>query len=171
VRAAHLRVLSRILNASRRRIGLARITIQRPELASAFAATLAPLSWVDLAELISALDCTVDVAARDLRRAQGRPRHDERDVRAVVRRRPRLARPETVLAALPTFWSRYHDWGDVDVVVHSGSANISLTGYSGSTHVCTLIGAELERIVELTRRDRGHGHASQMPLHVPGPYV
>jgi hypothetical protein len=150
VRAAHLRVLSRILQHHVGESGMARLITQRPELAGAFAATLAPLAWVDLAELISALDCTVDVLpATAVARKVGRGTMSATFARLFGADPGSLA-PETVLAALPTFWSRYHDWGDVDVVVHAGSANISLTGYSGSTHVCTLIGAELERIVELT---------------------
>jgi hypothetical protein len=57
---------------------------------------------------------------------------------------------ETVLSALPAFWGRYHDWGDAEVVVQTGSADIVLHGYSGSPDVCLMVGAELERIVELT---------------------
>jgi len=64
-----------------------------------------------------------------------------------------------VLAALPTFWPRYHDWGEVDVSVNAGSATVSLTGYSGSTEVCALIAAELERIVELTGAHAASHHA------------
>jgi hypothetical protein len=57
---------------------------------------------------------------------------------------------ETVLAALPTFWDRYHAWGEVEVVVHPGSSDVFLGGYSGSPDVCAIVAAELERIVELT---------------------
>src|SRR5206468_2612774 len=63
---------------------------------------------------------------------------------------PSTLAAETVLAALPMFWDRYHDWGGVDVAVHPGSADITLHGNSGSTDVCAMVGAELERIVELT---------------------
>ena len=73
---------------------------------------------------------------------------------------PSSLAPETVLSALPTFWSRYHDWGVVDVVVHQGSASVSLSGYAGSTEVCAMIGAELERIVELTG---AHAASAQHP--------
>jgi len=55
-----------------------------------------------------------------------------------------------VLAALPTFWGRYHEWGDVTADVRDGVAAISLAGHSGSTDVCMLVAAELERVVELT---------------------
>ncbi len=72
---------------------------------------------------------------------------------------PSSLAPETVLAALPTFWPRYHDWGEVEVAVHDGSATISLLGYSGSTDVCTLVSAELERIVELTGARAASHHA------------
>jgi hypothetical protein len=57
---------------------------------------------------------------------------------------------ETVLSALPAFWSRYHDWGDVEAVVVSGCADVVLHGYAGSADVCVLVAAELERVVEMT---------------------
>jgi hypothetical protein len=63
---------------------------------------------------------------------------------------PTSVSPETVLAALPTYWDRYHDWGTVEVAVHLSAADVTLVGYSGSSDVCTLVAAELERIVELT---------------------
>ena len=50
VRAAHLRVLSRILQHHVGESGMAKITTDRPELAAAFAATLAPLAWVELGD-------------------------------------------------------------------------------------------------------------------------
>jgi len=55
-----------------------------------------------------------------------------------------------VLTALPAFWSRYHDWGDVEVSVEPGAADVVLHGYAGSLDVCALVAAELERVVELT---------------------
>src|SRR5262249_5444250 len=58
VRAAHLRVLSRILQHHVGETGLAKITTKWPELATAFTQTLAPLSWVDLRDLIHALEHT-----------------------------------------------------------------------------------------------------------------
>jgi diguanylate cyclase (GGDEF)-like protein len=150
VRAAHMRVLSRILQHHIGESGMAKIATQRPELASAFSATLAPLSWVDLAELIGALECALELLpGAAIARKVGRGTMSATFARLFGADPSSLA-PETVLAALPTFWPRYHDWTDVDVVVHQGAANISLTGYSGSTDVCTLISAELERIVELT---------------------
>jgi len=150
VRAAHLRVLSRILQHHVGESGMAKISTQHPELAQAFAATLAPLAWVDLRELIGALECTHEVlSGAAVARKVGRGTMSATFARLFGADPSSLA-PETVLAALPTFWSRYHDWGDVDVVVHQGSASVSLAGYSGSTEVCAMIAAELERIVELT---------------------
>ncbi|MDB4955476.1 MAG: hypothetical protein JWO36_3045, partial [Myxococcales bacterium] len=58
--------------------------------------------------------------------------------------------PETVMQALPTFWARYHDWGEIEVTVQEGAADVLIKGFAGSTDVCALVGAELERVVELT---------------------
>jgi hypothetical protein len=63
---------------------------------------------------------------------------------------PTTLSAETVLAALPAFWARYHDWGDAEVTVRPGSADVVLHGYAGSVDVCALVAAELERVVELT---------------------
>ena len=63
---------------------------------------------------------------------------------------PTTLPPETVLAALPTFWARYHDWGDAEVMVNANTADVMLAGYAGTLDVCELVGAELERILELT---------------------
>ncbi|HUJ59058.1 MAG TPA: hypothetical protein VLX92_11220, partial [Kofleriaceae bacterium] len=57
---------------------------------------------------------------------------------------------ETVLAALPTFWTRYHDWTGIEASVHADTAEVVLGGFPGSRDVCVMVGAELERIVELT---------------------
>ena len=150
VRAAHLRVLSRILQHHVGEPGMAKITTEHPQLALAFGATLAPLSWIELSELVGAFDVTRSVlGAAALPRKVGRGTMSATFARLFGADPSSLA-PETVLAALPTFWPRYHDWGEVDVVVHQGGATIALAGFSGSTDVCALIGAELERIVELT---------------------
>jgi hypothetical protein len=55
-----------------------------------------------------------------------------------------------VLAALPALWARYHDWGDLEVHVNPGGADLVLYGYAGSIEVCALVMAELERAIELT---------------------
>lgn len=159
VRAAHMRVLSRILQHHVGESGMAKLANERPELAGAFAATLAPLAWVDLSELISALQCTHELLpGAGVARKVGRGTMSATFARLFGADPASLA-PETVLAALPTFWPRYHDWGEVDVSVSAGSATVSLTGYSGSTEVCTLIAAELERIVELTGAHAASHHA------------
>jgi len=112
--------------------------------------TLAPLAWVELAELVGALEC-----ARDALGSATVPRKVGRGVVSATFPRlfgadPLSLAPETVLAALPTFWPRYHEWSTVEAIVRAGSAEITLEGYSGSSDVCALVGAELERIVELT---------------------
>ena len=63
---------------------------------------------------------------------------------------PTTLATEKVLAALPTFWARYHDWCKAQVLVQTGGANVTLHGYPASQEVCTMVAAELERIVELT---------------------
>jgi len=159
VRAAHLRVLSRILQHHVGESGMARLATERPELAPVLAATLAPLAWVELSELVAALQCTHQlVPGAAVARKVGRGTMSATFARLFGADPSSLA-PETVLAALPTFWARYHDWGGVDVSVATGSATIRLAGYSGSTEVCTLIAAELERIVELTGARAASHHA------------
>ncbi|MFT3692583.1 MAG: diguanylate cyclase [Kofleriaceae bacterium] len=159
VRAAHLRVLSRILQHHVGEPGMAKLATERPELATALSATLAPLAWVELDELVKALEATtVLLPGAAVPRKVGRGTMSATFARLFGADPSSLA-PETVLAALPTFWPRYHDWGEVEVTVNAGSATISLTGYSGSTDVCALIAAELERIVELTGAHAASHHA------------
>jgi serine/threonine-protein kinase len=153
VRAAHLRVLSKLLQHQIGESGMAKMTAERPELASAFASTLAPLSWVDLAELVRALE-----HVRGLMPTAGVPRKVGRGTMSATFARlygadPATIDTATVIAALPTFWSRYHEWGDVSIVVRDSAAEIALAGVSGSSDMCMLVGAELERIVELTGAD------------------
>jgi diguanylate cyclase (GGDEF)-like protein len=150
VRAAHLRVLSRILQHQLGSGAIAKITLERPELARALSPTLAPLAWSELADLVAALAHAQQVMPNGLV-----PRKVARGTMSATFARlfgadPSSLPAETVLAALPTFWTRYHDWGDVEVVVETGAADVTLRGYSGSTDVCVLVGAQLERIVELT---------------------
>ncbi|MEO6771462.1 MAG: diguanylate cyclase [Kofleriaceae bacterium] len=159
VRAAHLRVLSRILQHHVGESGMAKLTTERPELATVFAATLAPLAWVELGDLISALDCTrALLPGVAVARKVGRGTMSATFARLFGADPASLA-PETVLSALPTFWPRYHDWGEVAVHVNNGSATVSLAGYSGSTEVCAMIAAELERVVELTGARAASHHA------------
>ena len=150
VRAAHLRVLSKILQHHIGESGLARLKNERPDLVHVLASTLAPLSWIDLAELIAALDCArTALPAGLVARKVGRGTMSATFAR-LFGADPASLSAETVLAALPTYWDRYHAWGDVEVAVHAGHADIMLTGFPGSTEICALVAAELERIVELT---------------------
>jgi serine/threonine-protein kinase len=150
VRAAHLRVLSRLLQHHLGEGGMAKIVTELPYLANALSATLAPLAWIDLSDLVSALD-----AARDRVPSQLVPRKVGRGTMSATFPRlfgadPASLPAETVLAALPTCWNRFHDWGDIVVDVEPNQASVVMGGYPGSTDVCVLIEAELERIVELT---------------------
>jgi hypothetical protein len=150
VRAAHLRVLSRLLHHHVGDAGLALITSEVPALYSALSANLAPLDWADLADLVTAFEI-----ARTHLPSQLVPRKVGRGTMSATFARiygadPATLPAETVLNALPAFWSRYHDWGDVEVNVSPGAADIVLHGYAGSVDVCALVAAELERVVELT---------------------
>jgi len=150
VRAAHLRVLSRMLQHHIGESGMAKLIADKPDLAAALAPTLAPLAWVDLADLVRAFEHT-----RKLLPSKNVPRKIGRGTMSATFARLFGAEPsslaaETVLAALPTFWMRYHDWGDAEVAVNAGHAIVMLSGSSGSTDVCDLVASELERVVELT---------------------
>jgi diguanylate cyclase (GGDEF)-like protein len=150
VRSAHLRVLSRILQTQLGESGMARIVADRPELAAALSSTLAPLSWSPLPDLV-----TVLAAAGAVLPNAYVPRKVGRGTMSATFPRlfgadPTTLPAERILAALPSFWMRYHEWGDVDVTVQPGTATVLLHGYPGSQDVCAMIAAELERIVELT---------------------
>ena len=150
VRAAHLRVLSRLLQHHVGESGLARIVNETPSLSAALSASLAPLGWADLSDLVTAFEI-----ARNHVPSQLVPRKVGRGTMSATFARlygadPTTLPAEAVLTALPAFWSRYHDWGDVEVSVSSGTADVVLHGYAGSVDVCALVAAELERVVELT---------------------
>ncbi|HLL22713.1 MAG TPA: serine/threonine-protein kinase, partial [Kofleriaceae bacterium] len=150
VRAAHLRVLSRLLQHHLGDGGLARLVEETPHLAQALSPGLAPLSWVALADLVSALERARDVVPSQLvARKVGRGTMSATFSR-LFGADPSSLPAETILTALPTCWNRFHDWGDLVVDVEPNVATVVLGGYSGSVDVCTLIEAELERIVEMT---------------------
>jgi len=150
VRAAHLRVLSRLLQHHVGESGLARIVSETPSLSAALSASLSPLGWADLADLVTAFEI-----ARTHVPSQLVPRKVGRGTMSATFARlygadPATLPAEAVLTALPAFWARYHDWGDVEVSVSHGAADIVLHGYAGSVDVCALVAAELERVVEMT---------------------
>jgi hypothetical protein len=150
VRAAHLRVLSRLLQHHVGESGIARIVDQMPALADALSPSLPPLGWVDLAALVAGFE-----VARSHVPSQLVPRKVGRGTISATFARlfgadPTTLAVETVLAALPAFWARYHDWGEIDVGIHTGDADVVVHGYAGSADVCALVAAELERVVELT---------------------
>jgi diguanylate cyclase (GGDEF)-like protein len=150
VRAAHLRVLQRLLQHHVGEPGLAEIVRATPSLSAALSANLAPLGWADLADLVTAFEI-----ARTHVPSQLVPRKVGRGTMSATFARlygadPSTLPAETVLTALPAFWARYHDWGDVEVSVSPGAADVVLHGYAGSVDVCALVAAELERVIELT---------------------
>ena len=150
VRAAHLRVLSKLLQHHLGESGIAKLVNESPSLSASLSPTLAPLAWIELADLIAMLD-----KAHEKIPSQLVPRKVGRGTMSATFAHlfgadPGTLPAEIVLAALPSFWDRYHTWSGVDVVVHPGSADVVLTGFSGSPDICTMIASELERIVELT---------------------
>ena len=150
VRAVHLRVLSKMFQHHLGESGIAKLINENPTLANVLAPTLAPLAWVELSELVSALELAHERMPNQLV-----PRKVGRGTMSATFTHlfgadPTTLSAETVVAALPSFWDRYHTWGAVELEVHPGSAHIAISGNSGSAEVCALVGAELERIVELT---------------------
>jgi len=150
VRAAHLRVLSRLLQHYLGEAGLAQLVRESPGLAGVLSTTLAPLGWVPLADLVTAFEL-----ARSHVPGQLVPRKVGRGTMSATFTRLFGADPaglsaEAIMTALPAFWARYHDWGELDVTQGLGSAGLVLHGYAGSLDVCALVAAELERVVELT---------------------
>ncbi len=150
VRAAHLRVLSRLLQHYLGEAGLAQVVREAPGLAGVLSTTLAPLGWVSLADLVTAFEL-----ARTHVPSQLVPRKVGRGTMSATFARlfgsdPASLSAEAVLTALPAFWARYHDWGDLEVSVGPRRADLVLSGYAGSRDVCALVAAELERIIELT---------------------
>jgi hypothetical protein len=143
-------VLARILQTHLGESGMARVVAERPRAPAALSPTLAPMSWVELRDLVSVLAQVVLLMPN-----QAVPRKVGRGTMSATFPRlfgadPTSLAPEKILAALPSFWPRYHDWGDVTVAVEPGTADIKLLGYAGSVDVCAMVAAELERIVELT---------------------
>ncbi|MGE3545506.1 MAG: hypothetical protein AB7L28_16325, partial [Kofleriaceae bacterium] len=150
VRAAHLRVLSKLLQHHLGESGIAKLVNETPELAPVLAPTLAPLGWVDLVDLITLLNrARAKLPAQQVAVKVGRGTMSATFAR-LFGADPTTLPAEKVLAALPTFWDRYHSWCGVEVAAEPGSAHVGLQGYAGSTDVCAMIGAELERIVEMT---------------------
>jgi hypothetical protein len=129
---------------------MARLLTETPTLANAFSSTLAPLSWVELSDLIAAIDrARILIPSQLVSRKVGRGTMSATFAR-LFGADPTTLLPETVMSALPTFWDRYHAWGGISVHVEQGLADVVLAGFSGSVDICSLVGAELERIVELT---------------------
>ena len=150
VRAAHLRVLSRLLRHHLGESGMARLVAEAPNLAPALAPTLAPLAWVALGDLVEALDrARAAVPSQLVPRAVGRGTVSATFAR-LYGAEPASLPAEMVMAALPVFWARYHDWSDAEVAVRPGEADVALRGYPGSPDICALVAAELERVIELT---------------------
>src|SRR6201999_3262643 len=83
-------------------------------------AALPPLGWPSLADLVAGFEI-----ARSHVPSQLVPRKVGRGTMSATFARlfgadPTTLAAETVLAALPAFWARYHDWGDAEIAVHPG---------------------------------------------------
>ncbi|HEY0986057.1 MAG TPA: diguanylate cyclase, partial [Kofleriaceae bacterium] len=103
VRAAHLRVLSRLLQHHLGESGIARIVNEAPALAGALSPTLAPLGWIELADLVAVLDIArVRVTSQLVPRKVGRGTMSATFSR-LFGADPTTLMPETVLTALPAF--------------------------------------------------------------------
>ncbi|MGE0404213.1 MAG: diguanylate cyclase, partial [Kofleriaceae bacterium] len=118
VRAVHLRVLSKLLQHHLGESGIAKLVNESPALGNALLPTLAPLAWVELADLIAMLD-----KAHEKIPSQLVPRKVGRGTMSATFAHlfgadPATLPAEIVLAALPSFWDRYHTWSGVDVIVH-----------------------------------------------------
>ncbi len=149
IRSAHLWVLSKLLQHHLGDSGVARLVTEHPEIASSISSSVAPLEWSELADLVRALGAAGDrLPAQNVARKVGRGTISATFAH-LFGADPSSLSAETVLAALPSFWGRYHAWCGVEVTVHPGSADIVLDGFSGAAQVCAMLAAELERVVEL----------------------
>jgi hypothetical protein len=143
-------VLSRLLRHHLGESGVAQLVSATPALAGPLSAALPPLGWVDLADLVAAFGLArIHVPSLLVPRKVGRGTMSATFAR-LFGAEPTTLSAETVLTALPAFWARYHDWGDVEAMVDEGSADVVMHGYAGSADICALVAAELERVVELT---------------------
>jgi diguanylate cyclase (GGDEF)-like protein len=149
IRGAHFRVLSKILTHHVGEAALHRLAVEQPELSAGLATSIAPTSWQDLALFVRLLNyATLTLPNVPVTRQVGRG-----VITATFARMygadPASLPIETVLAATPTFWPRFHDWGDAQVYLDEGKADLILDGYGGSPEVCAVVAAQFQRIVEL----------------------
>ncbi|HPH69639.1 MAG TPA: diguanylate cyclase, partial [Kofleriaceae bacterium] len=115
IRGAHFRVLSKIMAHHLGEAVLHRMAVERPEFGPALASSLAPTSWQDLALFVKVLGhATTLLPNVPVTRQVGRG-----VITATFARMfgadPASLPIETVLAATPTFWARYHQWGEANV--------------------------------------------------------
>jgi hypothetical protein len=149
VRGAHFRVLLKILSHHLGEGALHRIALEHPLFAPVLSPSLAPMSWHDVSQLVLVLDYAVTaLPAVPVCRQVGRG-----VITATFARMfgadPSSLPIETVLTAAPAFWPRYHNWSSIAAYVDEGYADMIVEGVSASVHLCAVVAAQLERIVEL----------------------
>ncbi|HRC55669.1 MAG TPA: protein kinase, partial [Kofleriaceae bacterium] len=149
VRAFHVRVLSKAVAHHLGESAMTSITSARPHLAPLLAQRVAPLSWVELESFCEMLDAASELLPeQELARRVGRSTITATFVQLFGADPASLPIP-LVLSALPSFWPRYHDWGPIAMEAGEAQADLTLSGYPGSRHVCTMVSGQLMRIIEL----------------------
>jgi hypothetical protein len=149
IRGAHFRVLSKLMAHHLGEAALHRMAVERPSFAPVLVSSLAPTSWQDLSLFVNLLGHTIMLLPNvAVTRQVGRGVISATFARMFGADPASLA-IETVLAATPTFWPRYHDWGEANVYVDEGKADVMLEGYGGSPEMCAVVGAQFQRIIEL----------------------
>jgi diguanylate cyclase (GGDEF)-like protein len=149
IRAFHVRVLSKAMAHHLGQAAMHRLTLDRPEFAPLIAQPLTPLAWVELSGFCELLDhAMMLLPEHDLARRVGRSTISATFTQ-LFGANPSSLPIAMVLAAAPTFWPRYHDWGPFSIDAGEAQADLLLSGYPGSANVCALVGGQLMRIVEL----------------------
>ncbi len=149
IRGAHFRVLSKIMAHHLGEAALHRMAVERPTFAPVLVSSLAPTSWQELSLFVNLLGHTAVLLPNvAVTRQVGRGVISATFAR-MFGADPASLPIETVLAATPTFWPRYHDWGDANVYVDEGKADVMLESYGGSPEMCAVVGAQFQRIIEL----------------------
>ena len=149
IRAFHARVLAKAVAHHLGEAALTSIASDRPDLAALFAQRVAPLSWVELSAFCDLIETACGLLPeQDLARRVGRSTITATFTQLFGADPASLPIP-LVLSAAPTFWPRYHDWGPITIEAGEAQADLTLSGYPGSRHVCELVSGQLARIIEL----------------------
>ncbi len=148
VRGAAFRVAAKMLGARVGEPWLSRIAAARRDLGEVLQPTVPPMSWqpIDLLfELVAQLD---DVDHAELLRTIGRGTVSV-TFGHVYGADPSAATTHALLTSVPRLWSRYFDFGAIEVAATSEGCVI-LRADGGDAAVAALVAGFLERIAELT---------------------